>query len=132
MSSLDNVRIKVEQNTGNLLPILHEIEHALRRLIDGDEATVIDLMSIPLAPGEGEQLDRILGEGEVRVEMQALGPSVIQESVYSGVWIVTHYNAAQEVMARRIEITRMPDILMSQADDVLSGLGQLEELLAAM
>lgn len=127
VSALDNFNVAIEQDTGNVVPILHEIEHALNRLVDTGETTVIDLMSMPLAPGESERLDQILGEGEVRVEMEALGPSVIRESQYPGVWIVTHRNAENELMSRLIEITRMPGILMAQDADVLAGIAALKE-----
>ena len=40
----------------NVEPILHEVRHALERLIQTGEPTTIDLRSIPLAPGEDEQI----------------------------------------------------------------------------
>jgi len=51
MSSLDAIAVKVEAATGNVEPLLHEIHHALKRVADGKEGTVIDLRSLPLAPG---------------------------------------------------------------------------------
>ena len=42
--------------TYNVQPLLHEIRHALARLLDDGGHTVIDLRSLPLAPGEEEQL----------------------------------------------------------------------------
>ena len=131
MKTLRDVRLQVEHETGNVVPILHEIAHALRRLIDTGEPTVIDLMSMPLTPAEGERLEEILGAGEVRVELRALGPSVIQESVFAGVWLITHHNADDEVMTRLVEIARVPDILLAQDADVAAGLARLDERLEA-
>jgi len=53
----------VERSTGNVVPLLHEIRHALERLADTGECTAIDLRSLPLAPGEGDVLESMLGEG---------------------------------------------------------------------
>ncbi len=112
--------------TWNVQPILHEIRHALRRLLDSDQSSIIDLRSIPLAPGEEETLLDTLGCGEVHAKLSALGPSEIYETRFAGVWLVTHYNAENNVIGRFIEITRLPDILQSQTEDMAAALEQLQ------
>ena len=47
--------------TGNLLPLLHEIRHALNSWLDDGSIHVIDLGSIPMAPHEETQLLETLG-----------------------------------------------------------------------
>ncbi len=130
MNSLDAIKVKVEPATGNVEPLLHEIRHALRRVADGKEGTVIDLRSLPLAPGEEQRIEGVLGEGEVRAELNALGKTVIQETSYPGVWLVTHHNAEQAVVARFIDVTRMPELLKSQREDIKRGISRLENELA--
>jgi hydrogenase-1 operon protein HyaF len=117
-------------DTGNVLPLLHEIRHALRRLADGGDGTIIDLQSLPLAPGEEKRIEKALGRGEVAIEIDALGPSSIQETVYPGVWLVTHRNTDEEVVARFIEVARIPQLAAAQAADIRTGLDELEETLA--
>lgn len=112
--------------TWNVQPILHEIRHALRRLLDSNQSSIIDLRSIPLAPGEEETLLDTLGCGEVHAKLNALGPSEIYETRFAGVWLVTHYNAENNVIGRFIEITRLPDILQSQTEDMAAALEQLQ------
>ena len=73
MSSLDAISVNVEAETGNVRPLLHEIRHALKRLANGEDGTVIDLRRLPLAPGEEERLDTLLGKGEVHAQVDALG-----------------------------------------------------------
>ena len=131
MSSLDDIAVKVEAATGNVTPLLHEIRHALKRVVDGQEGTTIDLQSLPLAPGEQERIESVLGAGEVRAELDALGPTVIQETSYPGVWLVTHRNTEHEVLARFIEVTRIPELLKSQQADIESGISRLAAELAA-
>jgi len=126
MTSLRDIPVSVEAASGNVLPLLHEIRHALARVADGGEGTTIDLQSLPLAPGEEQRIEALLGTGEVRAEFEALGPSVVQETGYAGVWLITHRNRDLETVARFIEVSRMPEILRSQPEDIERGLGRLE------
>lgn len=132
MSGLAGIGVKVEAGValepelrGNSLPLLHEIRHALARLIAEGETTVIDLQSLPMGPGDDRRLFEALGEGEVRAELSALGKSVIRESRYSGVWIIEHLNANGGIASRFIEIGWVPSLLQAQAEDVQKGLTEL-------
>ena len=127
MSSLDKIAVNAEVTTGNVAPLLHEIRHALKRLANGEEGTTIDLRSLPLAPGEQERIEATLGTGEVRAEVDALGPTLIQETSYPGVWLITHKNTDDAVVARFIEVTYIPELLRSQPADIEAGLAKLED-----
>ena len=118
-----------DELTWNVQPILHEIRHALRILLETGQSGIIDLRSIPLAPGEEETILDTLGCGEVHAKLNALGPSEIYETRFSGVWMITHYNAENDVISRFIEITRFPTILESQREDMTTSLDALEGLL---
>lgn len=117
--------------TGNVMPLLHEVRHALGRLLATGEETTIDLASLPLATGELDRIVAALGKGEVTATLDALGPSEVRESRYSGVWLVTHRNASGEVMGRYIEIARMPAVLLAQEPDMRRSLADLEQSLAS-
>ncbi|MDJ0905657.1 MAG: hydrogenase expression/formation C-terminal domain-containing protein [Woeseiaceae bacterium] len=126
MSSLDTIPVTTEVATGNVEPLLHEIRHALKRLAGGEQGTTIDLKSLPLAPGEEERIEATLGTGEVRAEVDALGPTLIRETSYPGVWLITHKNADNAVVARFIEVTYIPELLRSQPEDIDAGIDRLE------
>ena len=111
--------------TWNVKPILHEIRHALQKLLDSGETSIIDLRSIPLAPGEEDIIVETLGRGEVQARLDVLGPSDIYETRYTGVWLVTHYNDSDSIVSRFIEVTEIPDVLKSQREDVLNALDEL-------
>jgi hydrogenase-1 operon protein HyaF len=136
--ALKTIGVKVEPTspeeidafTLNVVPLLHEVKHALQRLLETGEPTTIDLGSIPLAPGEFEKIDAALGTGEVKVALEAMGPSQIYETQFSGVWRVTHFNAADEVVGRYVEVSRMPEILLAQESDVRVGLDLLSRKLS--
>ncbi len=110
---------------GNVTPILHEVAHALVRLVDRGEPTVIDLASLPFGPGELEKLEQRLGTGELTARLDALGESLIRETIYPGVWWLEHRNTDGEVVGRYIEITRAPQILLSQDADIRAGRAML-------
>ena len=126
VSSIDAIPVTAEVVTGNVAPLLHEVRHALKRLADGKDGTVIDLQGLPLAPGEEERIEEVLGQGEVRAEIDALGPTIIQETSYPGVWLVTHRNTEQAVVGRFIEVTHIPELLKSQQADIENGANRLE------
>jgi hydrogenase-1 operon protein HyaF len=111
--------------THNVEPLLHEIKHALDKLIESGKTTMIDLRSLPLAPGEEDKILNTLGQGEVQAQLNALGISEVLETKYPGVWIVTHYNDEQNIISRFIEVTTMPEILCSQTEDVMEAYSRL-------
>lgn len=117
--------------TCNVKPILHEIRHALAKLLDDGETSIIDLRSIPLAPGEEEIILDTLGRGEVVAQLDVLGPSEIYETRFAGVWMVTHFNENESIVSRFIEITELPDVLRSQRRDIVHALASLETELEA-
>ena len=123
-----NIQIS-DDLTWNVTPLLHEVKHALKKLIEDGESSIIDLRSIPLAPGEENKILQTLGEGEVHVELNALGKSAIYETYYSGVWVVTHLNDEDATIGRFIEVTTMPEILYSQAEDINDAFDRLSEKL---
>ena len=116
--------------TGNVLPLLHEVRHALERWLDSGEEHAIDLRGIPMAPGEEDQLLEMLGEGEVHADLSLTGRSVVLETRFPAVWLVSHYNVDDMITGRYIEVCEMPAILKSQADDARAGLEYLEKLLS--
>ena len=132
MDQLESIPIDVDPAsalTGNLLPLLHELRHALRRFTDAGTSHTIDLSSLPMAPEEQRQLQRILGEGEVRASLQALGSSNIAETAIPGIWSITHYNGDEKIVGRFLEVTDCPSLLKSQHQDLADGIDRLEQLI---
>lgn len=138
MSGLSDIDIRVEgapdasplPRPSNAFPILHEIQTRLAELVGGGAPSTIDLRAMPLAPGDYETLQRLLGEGEVSATLEALGPTRIRETAIRGVWWMTHCNEAEEVVAEFIEIARIPTLLQAVDDDLVDGLTRLRERLA--
>jgi len=113
-------------SVGNIRALLSEIAASLEKLVKTGETGMIDLNSLPFAPGEYEQLRQALGQGEITAHIEAIGPSEIIETRYPGVWWVTHYNVEGDIVADILEVTMFPEIIRSQPDDVFDGLARLK------
>jgi hydrogenase-1 operon protein HyaF len=131
--NLDSIAIKVESpeaySVGNVRALLTEIASQLEKLLAQGETGVIDLKSLPFAPGEYDQLRGLLGRGELSARLEAIGTSEIVETRFPGVWWLTHYNVEGDIVADAIEITFLPEILKSQPEDMRDGLAHLQDLL---
>ena len=124
MSGLNDIPIIVSEEagnpawTGNVVPILNEVRHALSLLASSGETTLIDLTAIPFGPGEREDLMQILGKGEIDATLRALGESHIRETAYPGVWLITHLSPQGAELTTHIEVTRSPTLLSTPEQDV--------------
>jgi hydrogenase-1 operon protein HyaF len=132
VSGLSGIRVTVEHASGNVEPLLHEIGHALERLLDRGQPEVIDLRGVPLAPGEEGRILEFLGRGEVSAELDAVGLTTVAESRFAGVWVVTHHDAAGEIIGRLIEITYVPEIIRSQVTEMRESHERLARQVALM
>lgn len=119
-------------STGNALPVLHEIKHALVALLERGEETMIDLGAIPFAPGDERQLADVLGDGEVAAVVSVLGESQIYETKIPGVWRINNLDDNGELQSRFIEVTFTPELLKTQREDAEVGLGLLSDRLDAL
>lgn len=113
----------------NTIPLMHEILHALKRLIRTGESTIIDLRAIPFGPGDEARLLQLLGEGEVLANLDALGKTTVRETLFSGVWLVDHYNSEEERIAFQVEVTDIPELLRAQDEDMRESLLRLDAVL---
>jgi hydrogenase-1 operon protein HyaF len=135
MSRLEDIAIKVVAPeaglSGNADALLYEIADLLARLVEQGHTGAIDLRSLPLTPADRAHLHAQLGDGEVRAEVQAFGMSEVRETSYRGVWWITHRDAAGELSAELIEVTPLPAILATDADEIADALARLRARLAA-
>ncbi len=109
-------------SVGNIRALLAEIAARLEALLTDGDSAMIDLNSLPFAPGEYEQLRQALGQGEVTAGIESIGPSEVIETRYPGVWWVTHFNVEGDIVADMIEVAWIPEILKSQTEDIRTGL----------
>lgn len=115
--------------SGNARVLLGEIAECLEKLLTRGESTTIDLLAMPLNAADLEWLRQRLGQGEVRITLDADGESTLQETSCPGVWWVQHHNPAGGVMSAFIEITPVPALARAHPDDMQIGLERLTRLI---
>jgi len=113
----------------NIDPVFHEIRHALKALKEQGKTTVIDLSSMPFAPGEKDQLRESLKVGEIEIKLNAMGTSYLHETSYPGVWWVDHYSLDENLTGSYIEITSVPEIVLADKQDISDGLQRFTQFL---
>lgn len=111
--------------------VLREIARGLEALASTGETNAIDLRSLPLTEADREALEMRLGHGEIAVALDLAGASEAWETRYSGVWWIRHFDAADKIAAERIEITTLPDILLTHGADITAASSRLRDELAA-
>jgi len=80
-----------------------------------------------MSPQDRSELERALGEGEVKATVRAAGLSTVRETRICGVWWVEHRDEAGELMAELLEVTQVPSILASASDEIAAAARALRE-----
>lgn len=114
--------------TGMAQALLHEISEHLNALADAGTENSIDLRSLPMNEADLDQLREQLGRGEIVVTLNAAGQSELFETSFAGVWWAVHRDEGGAVVAERIEICRVPEIVYAHPDDIAAAKARLTQL----
>jgi hydrogenase-1 operon protein HyaF len=106
------------QITGMAWSVLAEVGRLLEVLAANGEPGCIDLRSLPLTDADREELEALLGRGEVRVDLHLAGRSEVWETAYAGAWWVRHRGAGDRIAAELIAVCPVPEILMAHPADI--------------
>lgn len=134
MSAINDIPVTIVDNDAIppghpvLRALLQEIASLSQNLADNGIGGSVDLRSLPLFPGDYQILQNLLGQGEVQVSLNTLGPSTIYETTVPGVWWISHRNEADEVVSEFIEVTRYPAILQTPPEELPTAIERLREL----
>jgi hydrogenase-1 operon protein HyaF len=108
----------IDKPTGMANAVMNELSDYLKRLAEEGESNMIDLMSLPMTEADINELADMLGVGEVKATISSIGSSSIRETAYRGIWWVTHYGDDEKVLSELIEITQVPEILVTHIDEI--------------
>jgi HupH hydrogenase expression protein, C-terminal conserved region len=111
-------RPRPDLRPGVLASVMHEIAGRLAALAEAGEVSVIDLRSLPITEAERDALRARLGRGDTEALLNVAGASELWETRYAGVWWIRHFGAGDKIAAELIEITAIPEILVTDADDI--------------
>lgn len=131
MSKLDEISVSIEPpaSPSQVRAILTELQTKLDSLAKQGITDSVDLRSLPMFPGDYELLKETLGYGEIHISIDAMGPTEIYETAFSGIWWITHSNSDDENIAEFIEITTLPAILKTADGDLQHASQQLLQLI---
>ena len=105
--------------------VLAEVGRLLAALADSGATGAIDLRSLPLTAADRQQLEALLGRGEVRAELDLAGRSELWETAYPGAWWIRHLGVDGRVAAEVIAVCPVPDILATHPADIQAGARRL-------
>jgi hydrogenase-1 operon protein HyaF len=105
--------------------ILSEIKVCVERLLADGSASSIDLRFLKLMPEERATLGVLLGRGEVSAVVESIGRSEVVETAVPCVWWVRHFKSDGETVGESIDITDIPDLLLSDRETAASALEEL-------
>jgi hypothetical protein len=94
--------------SGAVAALLTELASLLDRLAKTQHPAAIDLRSLPMSPEDRSELERVLGEGEVRATIQTQG----------------------ELKAELLEVAQVPAILASASEEIAAAARALREHLS--
>lgn len=106
------------QVTGMALSIMAEVARMLEALVTTGETGSIDLRSLPLTDADRDQLEELMGRGEVQAELEVSGDSAVWETSYPGAWWVRHRGAGGKISSEEISICPVPAIFSAHPADI--------------
>ena len=109
---------QTSQVTGMALSIMTEVSRMLEALAATGETGSIDLRSLPLTDADRDQLEELMGRGEVQAELEVSGDSTVWETSYPGAWWVRHRGAGGKISSEEISICPVPAILSAHPVDI--------------
>jgi len=109
---------QTENTTGMAHSILAEVARMLDALASDGSTGSIDLRSLPLTEADRQQLEELLGRGEVVAELELAGRSSVWETAYAGAWWVRHRGAGDKISSEEITVCPIPNILVTHPADI--------------
>ena len=114
----------------NALPILVELDEAVRRhAADGAEYS-INFSLLPTTPEELEFIDTSLDRGPVNILSNAYGKCQVLSTLTPNTWWVRYYNGMGKLILNSIEVVAVPGIVRAADEDLRDSAARLQEILA--
>ena len=118
--------------TGMALSIMAEVARMLQALADKGETGSVDLRSLPLTDADREQLEELMGRGEVKAELVVSGDSTVWETSYPGAWWIRHRGAGGKISSEEISICPVPAILSAHPADIEAAVNRIKNAIAEL
>ncbi len=106
--------------------IMQELTAFLERFVVTGEEGFVDLRGLPMRESDKQQLEDLLGVGEVRATILVSGETQIWETALSGIWWVRHKGSEGKIISEQIVVTQIPEILKTHNEDAKAALKRLQ------
>ena len=120
---------QTSQATGMALSIMAEVAGLLDILANEGETGSIDLRSLPLTDADRQQLEDLMGRGEVKAELVISGDTTVWETSYPGAWWIRHHGAGGKISSEEISICPVPAILAAHPADIEAAANRIKNTL---
>lgn len=107
-----------DMRSGMAHSVLAEVGTLLQSLAEHGQNGSIDLRSLPLTEADRQELEELLGRGEVSIDLEVAGSSQIWETAYPGAWWIRHRGAGGKISSEEIAVCPVPEILAAHPDDI--------------
>lgn len=111
----------------NAPPLLTELADAAMRWRRGDEAHIINLTLLPLAPDDLTYIGETLGGGSVVALSRGYGNCRVSSTRLANTWWVQYFNSADSLILNTIEVTDMPNVVPASAEDFGDSIDRVAE-----
>ena len=114
----------------NALPILVELDEAVRRhAADGTEHSV-NFSLLPTTAEELEFIEARLGRGTVNILSQAYGKCQVISTLTPNTWWVRYFNGMDKLILNSVEVVAVPAVVIAAEEDLRDSGVRLKEILA--
>ena len=120
---------QTEHTTGMAHSVLAEVAGMLESLATDGTTGSIDLRSLPLTEADRQQLEDLLGRGEVVAELELAGRSTVWETAYTGAWWIRHRGAEDRISSEEIAVCPVPEILQAHPEDIRAAARRIRDTL---
>ncbi len=125
-----NIPIEIRHSSGSMASALfNELAQHLQQLVEQGTEHTVDLFSLPISDEDKQELEQMLGKGEVEVTLNTVGQSLIFETSYSGIWWVRHYAADELLISEFIEVSWIPEIIKSHPSDAALSADRMKKII---
>lgn len=114
----------------NALPILVELDEAVRRNAADGTGHSINFSLLPTTEEELEFIETRLGRGPVNIVSQAYGRCEVISTRTPNTWWVRYYNGMGKLILNSIEVVAVPEVVIAAGEDLRDSAVRLREILA--
>ena len=127
---LDPTAGKDAAGMANALPILVELDEAVRRHAANGTGHSINFTLLPTTVEELEFIDTQLGRGPVNILSHAYGKCQVISTLTPNTWWVRYYNGMDKLILNSLEVAAVPDVVTAADEDLRDSAVRLQEIMA--